>query len=222
MCKSCRKQFSPKVGTIFEDSPVGLDKWITTVWMITGAKNGVSSMEVHRALGVTQKTAWFMLHRIRRAMQTGTFSKSAGHVEADETFIGGKARNMHKHVRAQKIKGTGPMGKTFVVGLLERKGHVRVKVASSTKRKLLHDFVKEHIEPGSNLYSDALKSYEGLETDFAHQVVDHAEKYVEGQVHTNGLENFWSLFKRCINGTYVSVEPFHLFRYLDEEMFRYT
>jgi len=221
-CRSCRKQFSPKVGTIFEDSPLGLDKWLTAAWMLSGDKNGISSYELHRGLGVTQTTAWFMLHRIRLAMQTGTFAKMKGHVEADETFIGGKARNMHKHLREEKITGTGPVGKTIVLGLLERKGHVRVKVTSTRKKKPIQEFVKEHVELGSNLYSDALKSYEGLDSEFAHQVIDHAEKYVEGQVHTNGLENFWSLFKRCINGTYISVEPFHLFRYLDEETFRYN
>jgi transposase-like protein len=221
-CKSCRKQFSPKVGTIFEDSPLGLDLWLTAIWMITNDKNGISSYELHRGLGVTQTTGWFMLHRIRLAMQTGSFSKFTGHVEADETFIGAKARNMHKHIRARKIKGTGPMGKIIVLGLLERKGQVRVRVSLSTKRKPLHDFVKENVEPGSTVYSDALKSYEKLGSEYIHQVVDHAEKYVEGQIHTNGLENFWSLFKRCINGTYISVAPFHLFRYLDEETFRYN
>ena len=177
-CKSCRKQFSPKVGTIFEDSPIGLHKWLTAVWLITNAKNGISSHELERALGVSQKSTWFMLHRIRRAMQTGTFDKMSGHVEVDETFIGGKSRNMHKHLREQKIKGTGGSGKTIVVGLLERKGHVRVAVSTTRKKKPLHEFVKEHVEPGSNLYSDALKSYEGLEGEFAHQVIDHAEKYV--------------------------------------------
>ena len=221
-CKGCTKQFSVKVGTIFEDSPVSLDKWLPAVWMLTSDKNGISSMELQRAIKVTQKTAWFMLHRIRKAMQTGTFNKMVGQVEVDETFVGGKARNMHRHIRAQKIKGTGGMGKAIVVGLLERKGHVRVKVAQSTRRKPLHDFVKEHVTPGSEVFSDALKSYEGLAAEFTHKVVDHAEAYVEGQVHTNGLENFWSLLKRSIYGTYIAVEPYHLHRYVDEQAFRYN
>ena len=215
-------KFSLKTGTIFEDSPLGLNKWLTAVWMITGAKNGVSSYEIHRGLGVTQKTAWFMLQRIRLAMQQGSFTKASGQVEVDETFIGGKARNMHKWVREQKITGTGGKDKTMVVGILERGGKVRTKVIDSRKKASLHSHVKEHVEPGAEIFTDALKSYEGLNPEFVHQVVDHAVEYVKGHVHTNGLENFWSLLKRTLNGTYVSVEPFHLFRYLDEQAFRYN
>ncbi len=221
-CKACRKQFSPKVGTVCEDSPIGFDKWLTAMWMIANDKNGISSWELHRGLGVTQKTAWFMLQRIRLAMQTGTFSKMSGQVEVDETFIGGKARNMHKDVRERKIAGTGGKDKTLVVGLLERKGRVKVAVAKTRKRGELHGLVKQHVEAGSEVFTDALKSYDKLSDDYLHQFINHAEKYVEGQVHTNGLENFWSLLKRTINGTYISIEPFHLFRYLDEQTFRYN
>jgi transposase-like protein len=221
-CKSCRKQFSPKVGTICEDSAIGFDKWLAAMWMIAGDKNGVSSWELHRGLGVTQKTAWFMLQRIRLAMQTGTFDKAAGRVEIDETFIGGKARNMHKHVREQKITGTGGMDKTMVVGVLERGGKVRASVTGSRRKKSLQAHVRENVEPGAEVFTDALKSYEGLDGEYLHQVVDHAVEYVKGHVHTNGLENFWCLLKRTLKGTYVSVEPFHLFRYLDEQAFRYN
>jgi transposase-like protein len=221
-CKACRKQFSPKVGTVCEDSPIGFDKWLTAMWMIANDKNGISSWELHRGLGVTQKTAWFMLQRIRLAMQTGTFSKMSGQVEVDETFIGGKARNMHKWVRDQKITGTGGKDKTLVVGLLERKGRVKVTVTKTRKRGELHGLVKKNVEPGSEVFTDALKSYDKLSDEYLHQFIDHAEKYVEGQVHTNGLENFWSLLKRMLYGTYISVEPFHLFRYLDEQTFRYN
>jgi transposase-like protein len=222
-----RRQFSVKVGTIFEDSPIVLEKWLPAVWMIVNDKNGISSYEVGRALGVTQKTAWFMMHRIRLAMQRGGFGKMRGEVEVDETFIGGKARFMHKHRRAAKIKGTGPMGKAAVMGLLERHGPdghsaVRVKVMPNTRKRTLGPEVRQHVEHGANVYTDALASYNDLGTDYVHDVIDHAEAYVRGKVHTNGLENFWSLLKRSIKGTYVSVEPFHLFRYLDEQSFRYN
>jgi transposase-like protein len=221
-CKACRKRFSPKAGTICEDSAIGFDKWLTAMWMIASCKNGISSWELHRTLGVTQKSAWFMLQRIRLAMQTGTFEKAVGRVEVDETFIGGKARNMHKHVREQKITGTGGKDKTIVVGVLERGGKVRATVNESRRKKHLQDHVREHVEPGAEVFTDALKSYEGLDSEYQHQVVDHAIEYVKGHVHTNGLENFWSLLKRTLKGTYVSVEPFHLFRYLDEQAFRYN
>ena len=224
--KHPRRQFSVKVGTIFEDSALGLDKWLPAVWLITNAKKGISSYEVSRALDSTQKSAWFMLHRIRLAMQIppDTFS---GEVEADETFIGGKARFMHKGKRAARIKGTGGMGKSAVMGLLERHGpdghsRVRVKQVPNVRRATLAPEVRQHVAPGASIYTDALKSYEGLAPDYLHEVIDHAESYVRGKVHTNGLENFWSLVKRAIKGTYVSVEPFHLFRYLDEEVFRFN
>jgi transposase-like protein len=226
-CKSghAKRQFTAKIGTIFEDSPLGLEKWLPAVWIITTAKNGVSSCEIARSLGVTQKTAWFMLHRIRKAMQNGSMMKlggNGGEVEADETFIGGKARNMHISKRERRITGTGGKDKTAVMGLLERGGEVRATVIPSRKKQVLHAEVKKHVEAGSALYTDALLSYEGLGADYAHAVVDHAVEYVNGRIHTNGLENFWSLLKRGINGTYVSIEPFHLFRYLDEQTFRYN
>jgi len=221
-CKSCRQRFSPKVGTVCEDSPIGFDKWLTAMWMIANDKNGISSWELHRGLGVTQKTAWFMLQRIRLAMQTGSFEKATGRVEVDETFIGGKARNMHKHVRDEKITGTGGMDKTMVVGILERGGKVRATVTESRRKKSLQAHVRENIEPGAEVFTDALKSYEGLDDQYLHQVVDHAVEYVKGHVHTNGLENFWCLLKRTLKGTYISVEPFHLHRYIDEQSFRFN
>jgi transposase-like protein len=217
------RQFSIKVGTIMEDSPIGLDKWMMATWMVTNCKNGVSSYEIARDVKVTQKSAWFMLHRIRLAMQDDCFgSKLGGEVEVDETFIGGKARNMHVSERKRRITGTGTKDKTAIMGILERGGKVRAKVVSSRKKRELQAEVYKHVEAGAALYSDALKSYDGLASDYAHQVVDHAVQYVDGRVHTNGLENFWSLLKRGISGTYVSVEPFHLFRYLDEQMFRFN
>lgn len=228
-CKSKhpKKQFSVKVGTILEDSPIPLGKWLAAIWLIANAKNGVSSYEIHRAIGITQKSAWFMLHRIRLAMQDGSVEQMSGTVEVDETFIGGKARFMHKDKREARIKGRGSVGKTAVLGLLERHGPdghsaVRAQVVPNTKRKSLSPEVRKNVVPGSNVFTDALKSYEDLATDYIHEVIDHAEAYVRGVVHTNGIENFWSLLKRAIKGTYVSVEPFHLIRYLDEEAFRFN
>jgi transposase-like protein len=222
MNKVCHKQFSVKVGTVMEDSPITLDKWLAAVWLITNAKNGISSCEISRALKVTQKSAWFLLHRIRLAMQTGTFEKLSGQVEADETYIGGLARNMHRSEHSRKITGTGGSGKVAVVGLLERNGKVRAKVIRDTTQLTLHAEVKANVEPGAELFTDGWKAYGGLQKDYIHQVIDHAEKYVDGQIHTNGIENFWSLLKRGLKGTYVSVEPFHLFRYLDEQTFRFN
>jgi len=224
-CKECYKQFSVKVGTIFEDSPISLDKWLTGLWMLVNCKNGISSYEMARDLGISQKAAWFMLHRLRRALQKGSLMKMGGsgsEVEVDETFIGGKARNMHLDKRQRRITGTGGKDKTAVMGILERNGEVRTVVIPSRRKKVLQEEVKKHVAVGTALYTDALLSYDGLASDYAHEVIDHAEAYVDGRVHTNSLENFWSLLKRGISGTYVSVEPFHLFRYLDEQSFRYN
>jgi transposase-like protein len=215
-------QFSIKTGSIFEDSPISLDKWLLAMWMLANCKNGVSSYEISRAIGISQKSAWFMLQRIRLALQGESGGKLSGEVEVDETFIGGKARNMHKNVKARRIHGTGGSGKAIVMGMLERKGKVRTHVVETTRRTILHQKVRDNVEAGSEVFTDALESYTGLGFDYDHQVIDHAEAYVEGNVHTNGLENFWSLLKRGIRGTYVSVEPFHLFRYLDEQAFRFN
>lgn len=228
-----RRQFTLKTGTIFEDSPIGLDKWMMAMWMVVNCKNGVSSYEIHRAIGVTQKTAWFMDHRIRLALGMEPSEKLSGEIEIDETFIGGKARNMHKSVLRKRVEefktpitgATGRnqnIGKVAVLGLLERKGEVRTMVVPNTKRKSLHGEVSKHVEAGSTVYTDALRSYNQLDQDYVHNVINHAEKYVDGIVTTNAIENFWSLLKRTIGGTYVSVEPFHLFRYLDEQSFRFN
>jgi transposase-like protein len=229
-CKTTheKQQFSVKVGTVLEDSPIKLDKWLCGFWLIANAKNGISSYELHRSIGVTQKTAWFMLHRIRLSMQDGSIEKMSGRVEADETFIGGAARNMHTEKRKIAIRAKrGATGKAAVMGLLERNApdkisRVRCKVVGAIKRKELQSEIRERVEKGSEIYTDALRSYEGLADEYTHQVIDHAECYAKGHVHTNGLENFWSLLKRGIKGTYVSIEPFHLFRYLDEQAFRFN
>jgi transposase-like protein len=225
--KHPKRQFSVKVGSIMEDSPLSIDKWLVAVWLITNAKNGISSYELARAIGITQKSAWFMLHRIRLAMQDEMGGKIDGHVEVDETYIGGRARNMHIGRRKRIIKGTGMMGKVAVMGLLSRHGNgshstMRVAVVPDNRRATLMSAVRSNIKSGANVYTDQLQSYRDLGAEYVHSVIDHAERYVDGQIHTNGCENFWSLLKRALKGTYVSVEPFHLFRYLDEQAFRFN
>jgi len=222
-CKGCKKQYSVKVGTIFEDSAIKLDKWICAMWLIVNSKNGVSSYEVARSLGVTQKTAWFMMHRIRLALQKGSIDrKLMGEVEVDETYIGGEARNMHADKRLKTLRTEGRFRKAVVVGMLERQGEVRTAAINTASGKLLKEHVNKHVLPGSTLYSDEWRAYQKIGQDYAHKVINHAETYVRGNVHTNSIENFWSLLKRGIKGTYVSVEPFHLFRYLDEQSFRFN
>ncbi len=226
-CKLRHKkaQFSVKLGTIFEDSPLGLEKWLPAMWMMASNRNGISSWELHRALAVTQKTAWFMLHRIRLAMQDERHGgKLGGEVEVDETFIGGKARNMHKDRkrRALEGKGGGTVGKVGVQGMLERGGKIRTAVIEDCTAYELVPNIRANVEDGTQVYTDELRAYFGLQAHYTHDVINHAVEYVVGNVHTNGLENFWSLLKRGLNGTYVSVEPFHLFRYVDEQAFRYN
>jgi len=224
-----QKQFSLKVGTVFEDSPLSLDKWLSALWLVTNCKNGISSYELGRALGVTQPTAWFMLSRLRLALQDERGGKMSGDVEADETYIGGKARNMHigKRKRLNVKRGRSIAGKVAVMALLERHGkdgtsQVRTEVLTSLRKHAVQGHVRNHVESGSNIHTDSYSSYVGLNADYVHQFIDHAETYVDGNVHTNGCENFWSLLKRAIKGTYVSIEPFHLFRYLDEQTFRFN
>ncbi|MCE2485585.1 MAG: IS1595 family transposase [Desulfurellaceae bacterium] len=227
--KHARQQFSVKVGTVMEDSPIPLTQWLPVMWMLANCKNGISSYEVHRAFKITQKTAWFMLHRIRLAMQDDTPEKLSGQVEADETLIGGKARFMHKSRKEKTLQGgRGSAGKTIVVGLLERgrdkkKSRVQAAVVKNTDRPTLHREVRQRLETGSELHTDEHSGYVGLEDEYTHEVISHAaSEYVRGHVTTNGIENFWTLLKRTIKGSYVSVEPFHLHRYLDEQAFRFN
>ncbi len=232
MCKNKhpKQQFSVKVGSIMEDSAIGIDKWLIAIWLISSAKNGISSYELARAIGVTQKSAWFMLHRIRLAMQGEDGGKLSGTVEIDETYIGGKARNMHYGKRQRVIAGNrgGQSGKVAVMGLLQRQtadgenSKVRLRIVERVRRDYLMPHIDENVEVMTNVYTDTLPSYDKLGDKFMHEFVNHAECYANGQVHTNSLENFWSLLKRTIAGTYVSVEPFHLFRYLDEQAHRFN
>lgn len=228
-CKGCKKMFTVKLGTVMEDSPIGLDKWLCAMWMICNDKNGVSSYEIHRGIGITQKSAWFLLHRIRLAMQEGSFEKMKGTVEVDETFVGGKAKNMHKERRKLLIQGRGAVGKAIVMGILERgdkkagkASRVTAAVVPNRTAEILQGQIRVSVETGSNVMSDEWTGYEGLGTDYVHSVINHSVKYAEGIINTNSAENFWTLFKRCINGTYVSVECDHLTRYLDEETFRFN
>jgi len=228
-CKECHKQFSVKLGTIFEDSPIALDKWLTALWMLVSCRNGVSSYEVARTLGITQKSAWFVLHRLRFALRTGSVTKLGGNgspVEVDETFIGGKARFMHRDKR-ERLSSQGGMhggahGKTIVMGMLERGGKVNAAVIPHRRQNLPEQIVRQMVEPGSEVHTDEFTGYSNLKDGFTHKVINHLEGYVRENVHTNGIENFWALLKRGLSGTYVSVEPFHLARYVDEQAFRFN
>jgi len=224
--KHSRKQFSAKVGTIFEDSALPLDKWFVAIWVIANCKNGVSSYELGRSIGVTQKSAWHMLHRIRLAMKLGTIEKMTGEIEADETFIGGLAKNMHKARRDRVITKTGGGDKTAVLGILQRSrgkalSRVRAVVIPNTTRAVLHGEIRDTVQRKAMIYTDAWPAYAGLH-EFRHAMIDHAVEYVRGRVHTNAIESFWSLLKRSLKGTYISVEPFHLGRYVDEQVFRFN
>jgi transposase-like protein len=232
-CKDCHKQFSVKLGTIFEDSPISLDKWLVALWMLVNCRNGVSSYEVGRSLGLTQKSAWFVMHRLRLALREASITKFGGpncEVEADETFVGGKMKNMHEHrrvairkLRDETFDNGQLINKAAVMGILDRQQRkVRAAVVPNVNREALQREILSHIEHGSKVYTDEARLYRGLHKEYVHSFVNHVERYVNGRVHTNGLENFWSLLKRGLNGTYVAVEPFHLFRYIDEQSFRFN
>ena len=223
-----KRQFSIKVGTIMEDSPIKLQKWLPVLWLIANCRNGISSWAIHRDLGVTQKTAWFMLHRVRLAMQDDlTGGMLGGEVEVDETYIGGKVRNMHKD-RKKKVQQHSQKGdKAIVLGILERASagkqkKVRATVVADRKKPTMQEEVRGNVEKGTQIHSDEFADKWRMDDEYEHNIVNHLQTYVQGNVHTNGIENFWSLLKRGLNGTYVAVEPFHLFRYVDEQAFRFN
>lgn len=218
-----KRQFSVKVGTIFEESPIGLDKWLVAMWLVANCKNGISSYEIARALDVTQTTAWFMDHRIRLALHSGSLEKLSGEVEADETFVGGNVRNMHrKSKRSIRAKNDGMWGKTVVLGLLERDGNVRAAVSPTRQHYEIRKHITANVESGATLYTDQYDAYQSLPQEFTHEMVNKLEGYVKGRVHVQGMENFWSLLKRTIKGTYVSVDPVHLQAYVDEQAWRFN
>jgi len=225
-CRGCKKQFSIKVGTIFEDSPVGLDKWMVAVWMLANCRNGVSSYEIMRTIGVSQKCTWHMLHRIRKAMTDLTAEKlgSNGPVECDETFVGGKVKNMHKSRRVVGMNYSAGNGKAIVMGMLERGGRVRARVIADRKVHNMQPLLAANVHQGSHLITDEHTSYPFIaaKNECVHEIINHVEGYVRDHVHTNSIENFWSCLKRGLNGTYISVEPYHLDRYVDEQVFRFN
>ena len=222
----CGKQYSVKVGTIFEESAIALDKWLIAIWLIANCKNGVSSYEIGRSVGVTQKSAWFMLHRIRRALANSSWSKLGGNgpIEVDETFVGPDPRKMHAARREARYKALCARPKTPVMGMLDREARqVRAKVVPNVMRVVLQNEILNAIERKSTIYTDNASGYDALAAkDFIHQTVNHMQEYVRGEIHTQGIENFWSLLKRGLRGTYVAVEPFHLDRYVGEQIFRYN
>jgi transposase-like protein len=225
--KHPRRQFTVKAGSIFEDSALPLDVWFVAIWSVANCKNGISSYELARATGITQKSAWFVLHRIRVAMEAGDLGKMGGVIEADETYIGGLAKNMHAHKREQRITRANASDKVAVMGILQRgDGKVASRVLARTIKdanaKVLQGAIRANVEPGSMVFTDSLLSYRGLSADYFHAYVNHAVEYVRGHVHSNGVENFWSLLKRSIRGTYVSVDPHHMDRYLGEQAFRFN
>jgi transposase-like protein len=222
-CKDCKRQFSVKVGTIFEDSPIGFDKWLPAIWLIANSKNSISSCEVARALGVTQKTAWFMLHRIRLAMEARSFAKLSGTVEVDETFVGGQAKFMHSRIRKQRLTGRGGADKPAIQGAVQRGGPVKAEVIDGDlDGPRLQGNVRRWVATGSAVYTDEARAYWGLDRFYGHKSVRHAVEYVSGDVHTNTLENFWSLLKRAIKGTQIHVDEIHLDRYVAERAFAYN
>jgi transposase-like protein len=221
--KAMPRQFTLKTGTIFEESPIALDKWLATMWQLVNCKNGVSSYEIGKAIGVSQKSAWFMLHRLREVMSDSEGDKLSGHVEADETFVGGKVTNMHRRSKRNiQSKNDGNWGKTVVLGLLEREGRVRAAVAPTRRHYEIHKNVMANVEPGSTLLTDEYDAYQSLPDEFTHEMVNKLKGYVDGKIHVNGMENFWSLLKRGLKGTYVSVDPVHLQAYVDEQVFRFN
>ncbi|MDP4198670.1 MAG: IS1595 family transposase [Bacteroidota bacterium] len=221
-CRDCKKQFSIKVGTIMQDSPLPITKWVPAIWMVVNCKNGISSCEMARALGITQKSAWHMNHRIRQAIANDSVAKLSGVVEADETFIGGKDINRHAN-KKRRMNPYMPSDKTIVMGMVERQGKVVSKVVNNTTAHSLKSEIRKHVERDSVLYTDNFPSYDGMGHEYYRDVVNHANgEYVKGDVHTNTVENYWSLVKRMLKGTYIHVEPFHLDRYLDEQGFRFN
>ena len=222
-CAKCQRQYSVKVGTIFEDSKITLRKWYAAIYLITSHKKGISSHQLGRDISVTQKTAWFMLHRIRFTLGINTNDKLSGTIEADETFMGGEEKNKHKSKRTEGTQGRSVKTKTPVVGVMQRGGELRAKKVKDTSGYNLRQFVVKNVAFGSDLHTDEWHGYRHLKALFQHKYVKHNEgEYVSNGVHTNSLEGFWSLFKRGINGIYHQISDKHLQQYVDEFVFRYN
>lgn len=222
-CKACRQKFTVTIGTIFEDTKIGLRKWFIAIYIFSSHKKGISSCQLAKDVGVTQKSAWHMLHRIRFAFGINEPDMLTDEVEVDETYIGGKAKNMHKSVREKKIKGRGASGKTPVLGLVERNGRVIAKPVPNTEADTLLPIVRERVALGSSIFTDEFPAYNKLDKDYAHASVNHsAGVYVDGNIHTNTIDGYWSLLKRGIFGIYHQVSSKHLHRYCAEFDYRYN
>ena len=224
-CNDCKGQFTAKVGTIFEDSPIGFDKWLPAIWLISSNRNGISSYEIARALKVTQKTAWFMMHRIRTALESDDTTPLTGTVEADEAYIGGSWEKMNRKRRA-RVEATGKTArasKAAVFGMVQRGGKVRAFAVDDTQHRTLLPKLRASIHHDATLYTDKSSLYTHANEFFLHHsaVDHHLEEWVRGNVHTNNIECFWAVLKRTIGGTYIHVNPRHLDRYLAEQVFRF-
>jgi transposase-like protein len=233
-CKECRLaktssgQFTAKTGTIFEDSPISFSKWLPAIWLLTATRNGTSSCELARALGVTQKTAWFMLHRIRETLAEDDGFALDGPVEADETYVGGLSKKMNAKRRARFSRSKSGQEKVAVFGMVERnmpgkpKGRARAFVVPFVEKEFIQGGLRKYVTPGDEIHTDGHPVYKTLKRDFMHHVIDHAYAYVQGHVHTNSIESFFSVFKRTIRGTYIAPRPKHLHRYVAEQVSRFN
>lgn len=223
-CGECRQRFSIKVGTIFEDTKIPLRKWFMAIWLITSHKKGIASTQLAKDIKVTQKTAWFMLHRLRHAIRTQSFNRPlGGTVEMDETYIGGKVKNMHAHKRPKGAQGGA--GKAVVFGILERGGELRAAPVADSHRATLEPIIIANVQPGTTINTDEANAYKMLSAvgPYRHYMVNHhAKEYARGEYHVNSIEGFWALLKRQIIGIHHWVSGQHLFRYVGEAAWRYN
>ena len=222
-CKNTGKYFNVRTGTMFDNTKIGLQKWFLAIWLVTSHKKGISSLQLHRDLNVTQKTAWFMLQRIRKCFGIENNNDLDNNVEADETYVGGKNKNRHKSKKVERSQGRSAKDKTPVVGTLERGGKVNAQKVDNVQKETLSKIVIANVKETANLYTDEWVGYAGLDKMYNHSIVNHGHgEYVNGDAHTNTLEGFWSLFKRGVIGIYHSLSKKHLQNYVDEFVFRYN